>query len=288
MDYNTILYTPVNTKTGKTVDIFFNSFDECKEYCDTENELMPQEYIIKDENHLTVVYAADRNLYPYLPTVINSLLINNPDAKVYVFAEDDTINTLIHPNVTIINYNIFKNRLLPTSPQSKYYIPFPTFIRLWIADKLSESKVLWLDVDTIVDGSLEELKDLEMGDNVIAAVFDCQWNIRTQISDRYINAGVMVMNLDEWRRLGFTERATEMLNKERWQYGDQDIINKLCKGKVIFLNGRYNYGSRWINTTGTENPIKIYHWPGKPKQWDSRVIHDRMLWQKYYTPELMK
>lgn len=285
---NNILYTPVNTETGEPIDIFFNSFEECKQYCNTENlNLEPQEYIIKDENRLTVVYAADRNLYQYLPTVINSLLTHNPDAKVYVFAEDDTIDTLVHPNITIINFNIFKDRMLPTSPQARYYLPFPTFIRLWMADVISEPKILWLDVDTIVDGNLDELRDLEMGDNIVAAVLDAQWNKYNQITNKYVNAGIMVFNLDEWRRLGLTERATEMLNKERWQYGDQDIINKLCKDKVIFLNPRYNQG-RYINLTGTIKPIKIYHWPWRPKQWESNNINDRLLWQKYYTPELMR
>ena len=43
---------------------------------------------------MTVVYASDRNLYPYLPTAINSLFTYHPNAKVYVFAEDDIIESL--------------------------------------------------------------------------------------------------------------------------------------------------------------------------------------------------
>lgn len=238
-----------------------------------------------NNNPLTVVYAADRKLYQYLPTVINSLLTHNPDAKVYIFAEDDSIDIITHPNITIINFNIFKSRMDPASPQKKYYLPFPTFVRLWMADILTESKVLWLDVDTIVDGNLNELRDLEMKDNIIAAVLDVKWNSFTNISDKYVNAGVMLFNLDEWRKLGLTGRATEMLNKERWQYGDQDIINKLCKNKVIFLNPRYNQG-RYINITNTVRPVIIYHWPGQPKQWSSNNINDKLLWQKYYTSEL--
>ena len=38
---------------------------------------------------MIVVYAADRKWYKHLPTAIGSLLTYNPDAFVYVIAEDD-------------------------------------------------------------------------------------------------------------------------------------------------------------------------------------------------------
>lgn len=289
------VYVPVNSSTNEKEYIYFNLKDECQDYCNEENAgrlkdnfLIPQEYsyLVDDGTGLTVAYATDRNLYKYLPTVINSLLINNPDAKVYVFAEDDKIEGLIHPSVTIINMNIFDNYMSKNSPQSTYYLPRATFVRLWIADVIPESKVLWLDVDTIVNGNLKELNDMDMGDNIIAAVLDCSWKDYPKISDKYVNAGVMLFNLDLWRKLDLTVRATKMLNNEKWQYGDQDIINKLCKGRVIFLNPRYNQG-RYINIAGTISPVKIYHWPGKPKQWDSTVIKDQLLWKKYYTTNLL-
>ena len=38
---------------------------------------------------MTVVYASDRKWYKHLPTAIGSLLVHNPNAFVYIIAEDD-------------------------------------------------------------------------------------------------------------------------------------------------------------------------------------------------------
>lgn len=234
-----------------------------------------------EENRLTVAYATDRNLYPYLPTVINSLLVHNPNAQVYVFAEDDKIDTLTHPNIVIKNLNIFKDYLSSKSPQAKYYLPSPTFTRLWMEEAIPESKVLWLDVDTIVDGDLTDLWNTDMGDNIVAGVPDIKWWIYPKITKKYINAGVLLMNLDAWRAMNFTSKAKEMLNKEYWKYGDQDIINKLCNERILYLNPRYNHG-RFVCKDELEYPIKIYHWPYKPKAWDLKEKRDRELWNGYY------
>ena len=238
---------------------------------------------------MTVVYAADHNLYPVLPTVINSLLLNNPDTKVYIFAEDDEIYNISHPNITVINYKIFQKYMLPTSPQAKeYYIPYPTFIRLWIADVLQEDKVLYLDVDTIVDGNLAELWHIDITNFTIAGAKDISWNKYLQYTNTYINAGVILFNLKKWRELNLSKQATDLLNTKKFRYGDQDIINLLCDKNKLIINNRYNHG-RYTAYWESQYPILIHHWPGKPKVWEKTADDgSKKLWAKYYTPFLKK
>ena len=240
---------------------------------------------MEQNQQLTVVYAADRNLYDKFPTVLNSLFTNNPTAKVYLFIEDDSIDYITHPNVTFKNLNMFKDYILPSSPQKDYYLPWITFIRLWMCEVIPESRVLWLDVDTIVDKDLTDLWNTDLEDNIVAGVLDQGYTCYPQITRFYINAGVLLMDLDKWRALKYNNRSRYLVNVKAWQFGDQDIINLLCRDKVLYLNCRYNYG-RFICRDGLTRPIKIYHWPGHPKAWESVDEFDKWLWMKYYTEKI--
>lgn len=239
-------------------------------------------------NQLTAVYASDKKLYAYLPMTINSLFTHNPDAKVYVFADDDKIYGLEHPNVTIINSRVYDSYILPTSPQYKYYLPNATFIRLWIAETLKEDRVLWLDVDTIVDADLTPLWEMDLGNNIVAGVPDRMAYAFPKIShDRYINAGVLLMDLDKWREEGFVEQSKTMVNTWKLTYGDQDIINYLCDGRILYIGGEYNY-SKVTAIKDVSVPL-IWHFADHPKIWESSARSNSTymsLWKKYYVSRL--
>jgi lipopolysaccharide biosynthesis glycosyltransferase len=237
---------------------------------------------------MTVVYASDAKLYGYLPMAIHSLLVHNPDAKVYVFADDDAVDGLDHPNVTVINSHIYDSYILPTSPQSQYFLPSATFIRLWIAETLKEDRVLWLDVDTLVDADLTDLWNADLGDNIVAGVPDRYAYRFPEIShDRYINAGVLLMDLKKWREEGLTELSKMMVNTRQLTYGDQDVINYLCDGRILYLGGEYNYSAFTLSKDVTV-PL-IWHFAGHPKLWEhggrDKLPHQK-LWQKYFVLKL--
>ena len=61
---------------------------------------------------MLVVYAATRNLYQYLPMAVGSLLRHNPNWKVLIYCEDDSIDTLQDDRVFFANVN---NLTLPIS-----------------------------------------------------------------------------------------------------------------------------------------------------------------------------
>ncbi|MBP3476313.1 MAG: glycosyltransferase family 8 protein [Lachnospiraceae bacterium] len=129
-----------------------------------------------------------------------------------------------------------------------------TYLRLMLHRLLSEvDKVLYMDVDVLVCGSLLPIWQKKLGDHILAAVKGAvnlvdkwEWN-----SDRsywkllegqrgnYINAGVTLMNLQEIRRLQL-ERQWNELAKEKLYYQDQDILNITCRNKILYLPPKYN------------------------------------------------
>lgn len=110
-------------------------------------------------------------------------------------------------------------------------------------------QIVYLDGDTIVTGKLEEIKKLQ-NDNtfVIAAVEnDVQKDNlrRLGLSDQdiYINAGVLVINLQQWREKCTYEKMLQYLLqwKDIMKFQDQDFINLLWQKQFKILPRSYNY-----------------------------------------------
>ena len=48
------------------------------------------------------------------------------------------------------------------------------------------------------------------------------------------------MNLQEFRRTYSTEQILKMAESENYIFPDQDVLNKLCEGRVCYLDGSWN------------------------------------------------
>lgn len=108
-----------------------------------------------------------------------------------------------------------------------------TFGRLFEASSLPQvDKVLHIDCDTIVTGSLEELWQTDLENRVLAAAPDCvsdayKTNIGMAPEGLYIQAGVILLNLKRIRQLELEKAFTAYLETygESLAFVDQEIIN---------------------------------------------------------------
>ncbi len=123
------------------------------------------------------------------------------------------------------------------------------YLRLALHQILPEvDKILYLDVDILVRDSLLPLWRTELDDNLLAAVKGPvglsekwiwnsdrpYWHLLSGMQGRYINSGVLLMNLDGIRRRGL-ERQWEELGRQKLYYQDQDILNITCKDAIVYL-----------------------------------------------------
>jgi lipopolysaccharide biosynthesis glycosyltransferase len=116
-------------------------------------------------------------------------------------------------------------------------------------------RILYLDADILVLEDLGPLFDVDLGDDILAAVPDDYVDAAIQARNagplegvpnvaRYFNAGLMVINLDRWRSHDMAKSAIEYMVKfPNSRYSDQDGLNAACNGRWIELNGRWNYQS---------------------------------------------
>jgi len=110
-------------------------------------------------------------------------------------------------------------------------------------------RVLYLDADIVVSGSIAELFSLDMTDKAIAGTIDAQsQNPETYIrcgypaSLQYVCAGIMLMNLDYWREHDTANKVIKWGrdNNDRIKFPDQDAINYICCESKILLPLKYD------------------------------------------------
>ncbi len=126
-----------------------------------------------------------------------------------------------------------------------------TMARLFVGRLLPEQvkRVLYLDCDTIVAHSLKKLWNYDLNGHVLGAVMEptIYQTVKEKIGlgerDPYVNAGVLLIDLKQWRESGVEKRLLDFYREKSGKLFacDQDIINGVLKGQICFLPPYYNF-----------------------------------------------
>ena len=206
---------------------------------------------------MNVVYSAS-DLYSSLAGIsLTSLLENNRShSQIHVIIMDNGISEENKNKLRITVEKFGRDIQFVPLAQSLRGITInlqkwniSTFGRLFEASSLPDvDKVVHVDCDTIVCDSLAELWSLDMSKAVIAGASDClsdsyKTNIGLKPEDVYINAGILVMNLERIRELKLEEKFLEYIEKNSnfLTYVDQEVLNACVPlSEKRFLPLRYN------------------------------------------------
>lgn len=185
-----------------------------------------------------------------------------------------------------------------------------TYLRLLLHRILPhKDQIIYADVDVLFQDSLQEMWDTDISNALLAGVrgannFESTWKVCKGYSyadeleglrGKYINAGILLMNLKAIRDLNPDEQWIVMSQKN-YHYQDQDILNITCKGKIEFLDLRYNvqahlerkdfesYVNEGLYDRGQcenawEHPA-VLHYTG-PKPWNNRGVNKGRVWWRY-------
>ena len=188
-------------------------------------------------NDKVVVYAGTKNVYPQMYTSLKSLLLNNQIDRVYLLIEDDEFPYPIPENVH--PFNVTEQEFFPAG-SANFQNPwsYMTMLRCVLGLLLpDETEVLWLDIDTIIDDDITDLFSLNMNGYYYAGVMEPG---KSKDVFRYINAGVLLCNLDFLRPMHKEQEMMAFLNSYKLRFLDQDIINLLCQGRIRLIDSEYN------------------------------------------------
>lgn len=111
---------------------------------------------------------------------------------------------------------------------------------------LSIKKIIYLDADTLVRGNIENLFNTKIK-TTIGGVNDhcCSKYAREYIKNdiginikKYINAGVLLINLQKWRQKINESKILEFLqkNNKHMRLLDQDLINIIFQDEITLID----------------------------------------------------
>ena len=212
---------------------------------------------IGDLNGLVVTYASDDGFAHVMGVSLISLFENNQEAnEIIVFILDDQISTANKRKIISI-FNKYGRKYwfidvvqlnVPNTVISNRWSK-SAFTRLYMSNLLPKnvSRVLYLDCDTVINRSLIDLWSINMHHKVFAGVSDClsdgyKINLGMSIDSPYINSGVLLINLNEFRKSNCEAKISEFMQQysKVISYPDQDVINGIFEGNIVILEPVYD------------------------------------------------
>ena len=258
-------------------------------------------YNLSEKMEIPIFFSTDDNYIAYLDVALSSLIENASKNFKYRII---VLNTGLNPD----NVALIKQRECPEfsidfinisceleSIKSKfknvYHFSIVTYYRLFIASLFPQyDKVIYLDCDLVVLGDISKLYYSNIENNILAAAPE-QYVQNTKEfrlyakkalgvdPDGYVNAGVLLMNLEEFRKNKIEEKFIELITKHDFDLLDPDqaYLNYLCNGKIKMLSNAWNKEPMELACDG-EKSIVHYALYKKPWQYDD-VIDGDYFWE---------
>ncbi len=213
--------------------------------------------VLRDMPEIHVAYSTNDTYAEYLGVSVTSLLWHNRSARVHVYVLNETLSAENKAYLSkVVTY--FPNAdltFLPVSVPDEFgvlldyltYLSKDTFSRIFLPELLPHlDKILYLDVDVVVNGSLLPLYQTDISDKALGAVVDLNENtmlflLKKYNLKQYVCAGELLMNLKYMRENRVSKRLYDFLydnlNNPTIRWADQDAINIVLEHEIKRLPG---------------------------------------------------
>ncbi len=246
---------------------------------------------------MIIAMACTKNWYYYLAVDLYSLLKNNKNVeKIYLLLETDNIKEVpkleeiknkYNVVMEIINFNeIFDSLVEKGNVNRDTIFSNFCFARLALPSLVKEDKVIYFDTDAIVLQDIFHLWRINVDEYYVAGCRD--YGIirdgtyeRLGINGKYINSGMMILNLKKIREDNIQEKWFEIINNNQLKYPDQDALNLVCQNQELYLPSMYNYVWNVTKEIKCLEYIKVMHYAGAKIQW----VADKYFAELWYSVE---
>ncbi len=266
---------------------------------------------IVDSDPVRIVFITDGNFIQATTVAISSLLRHrHADTKVEIYV----IGVGLSDEECAI-FDVFGSVARVISVENKYCGQFAKHQHVSEAALMKFDlqslfpdfpKILYLDGDLLIFDDLRTLWDTPIDGLYAAVVKDyaaCQNGAHNQrIGHKdYFNSGVMLLNLDLFRKVGMSERLVDIKNNDPvpGAFMDQTAFNVAFEENVRYVSPKFNMllsnNKRWAPSTAhissfydlsekefveiSENP-SILHLTNKVKPWSSMKAPSWVQWQE--------
>ena len=273
----------------------------------------------KNNNIVSLFFACDDKYIPFLAVTLESIRKHASSSNIYdmkVLNVGDIskrnkkriLDEYDNNNFKVEFVNISKHvKKFSRKLHTRDYYSKSTYYRLFIPNLYPNlDKALYLDCDIVVLDDIAKLYNTKLGDNLVGGVPDgavqavpefIEYVVNTigvSAKDKYFNAGVLLMNLKELRRVDFEKIFIDMIDNVTFTVAqDQDYLNTICKGKVTFIEGIWNKMPIPSEKYNDIKDIKLIHYNLNFKPWQTDgVMYEDVFW-KYaemtaYYPDIVR
>lgn len=221
---------------------------------------------MKTDEMLNICYASSNEYSQYTGISLLSALENNADIINQIFLLDYNISkdnlmkiksicNKYDKDIVVIDAISKMKEIINNIELDTFEGSFATYSRAFISYLIpnEEYNLLYIDSDTIVDGSFGDLRkiDFEKENAVFAAVigvnqyFENNNELKLNNGNRmYFQCGVILYNLKKWNEYRCSEKIVEYIksNGSYYLYADQTLINNVIPEKLIVpIPPKYNY-----------------------------------------------
>lgn len=242
---------------------------------------------MKTDNILNICYACDNNYAPLAGVSIASFLKNATDDESFNFYILDNeisnenkkkIQSLKWiKNCTIefikVDKAKFENLYLPNK---KGYLSISSYYRFVISDIFKNlDKILYVDCDVIATQSIWDFYSIDLHDNYAGVIKDtsCKENqerLGFDENEIYFNAGVLLINLELWRKNDISSKLFNTINEG---LDDQDILNIVLKGRKLIVDNKWNWQGK-AKHYKEKTPPPLIHFITAYKPWVTGSKHN--------------
>lgn len=260
---------------------------------------------------IPVLFCCNPAFYQHLAVALVSMLENNPhtrfDIHLMTSGRDDRLENRLRASLAAYRNAALTVHYLSLESFEHFFvsshITLESYLRIFAADVLGDriGKILYLDCDLVVLGDLWDLWTTDIGAYALAAAPDLYAGYRRAAlgvpeNRTYVNAGVLLLNLDRWRRTNVKERLIRFIEGHAGTltFHDQDAINAVLHESILVLDRRWNVQAQMYRLRRHVFPEAyplireacrhpaILHYAGPEKPWRFRMsVAKRQLYFAY-------
>ncbi len=262
---------------------------------------------------MNILVALDSNYINALGVMLHSVSVTNPGTAFDIYVAHSSLTQkdfdVIDRSVDLSRFTIHPVRvpddMLKDAPIMERTSK-ETYYRLLAVDYLPPEvdRIMYLDPDIAVINRLDDFYNIDFKGNYLAAAEHVgPWlhfinRVRFRMDRKtghYVNAGVMMMNLEAMRKTESVEKVFDYIKntKIKLYLADQDVINGMYNRKTINVDPRiYNLDEKTyrlahkadpsIDLDWVEKNTVIVHFNGPNKPWKTDVEYEGELADFYF------
>ena len=251
-------------------------------------------------DRIAIVLIADQAYTEQLTVTMKSIMYHNKSVDFYIINQGIMPDWFRKMRRIVRNlggeiYNIpFDMGLISAEWRTQNHISPIAYAKYFIPRLVDRERVLYLDTDVIVNGSLTSFFLTDLKGFPVAAVRDV---------DGSFNTGVMLIDNLQWKDLSVLDKCLELSEGEKsehWELehfnGDQTILNSVFQDNWLELDKRFNvqvgydlvaFYNHWTEHFNLEDEPLVIHYTTNRKPWNSSVSYRfREKWWEFYNLEL--